>query len=88
MRDRSRFSTALILALLLVGAPVPSDSASLPEITTIGAGGDACRRWTETAEQSSSRYQYRQWLFVGAARMARQMEKPRNAPTGKNLKSV
>src|SRR5689334_10312507 len=50
-------------ALLLGGAAGLSYAASFPEITTIGAGGDACRQWTQAIKDPSSRYQYRQWLF-------------------------
>jgi hypothetical protein len=49
---------------LLLGAPTAmSDAAALPEITTVGAGGDTCRQWTEAIKEPSARYQYRQWVF-------------------------
>jgi hypothetical protein len=122
MRARSLLVAAGLVALLLGGATA-SYPASNPEITTVGAGGDVCRQWTQAVKEPGSRYQYRQWAFgfvsgynwrnpsvqalpqngeavvawiddfckvnpevpiyVAAARMARQMEKPRNPPTAK-----
>ena len=51
-------------ALLLLGAPAGvAEAGTLPEITTVGAGGDTCRQWIEAKKEPSARYQYRQWLF-------------------------
>jgi hypothetical protein len=108
----------LAAALLLAVPAISSGAASLPEITTIGAGGDVCSKWIAAIKEPGARYQYRQWLFgfmsgynwrdpskqvvppdsnapiawvdefckinpavpvyMAAARMARQMEKPQN----------
>ena len=123
MRDGSRLVAAALVALQLGGAAASTHSAAYPEITTVGAGGDACRQWTQAVKEPASRYQYRQWAFgfvsgynwrnpavqvlpqngealvawiddfckanpevpiyVATARMARQMEKPRNPPNAK-----
>ena len=50
-------------ALLLATALSLCDAATLPEITTVGAGGDTCKQWTQAVKEPSARYQYRQWLF-------------------------
>jgi hypothetical protein len=52
-----------VFAVLLGPSTTSSYSASLPEITTVGAGGDVCRQWTQAIKEPSARYQYRQWLF-------------------------
>ena len=53
----------LAVSVLLAVTSIFSHSATLPQITTIGAGGDACRKWSEAQKEPGVRAQYRQWLF-------------------------
>lgn len=57
-----RVLRAMRLAALLLGSSA-SVAATLPEITTMGAGSDTCRQWIEAIKEPSARYQYQQWLF-------------------------
>jgi hypothetical protein len=52
-----------MLLCLLVAAARLAHSASPPQVTTIGAGGDDCRKWTQAIKEPAARYQYRQWIF-------------------------
>ena len=56
-------SVAALVAVLLGALALSSYSASLPQITTVGAGGDTCRQWTQAVKEPTARYQYRQWIF-------------------------
>ena len=119
MRVGRMFRPTSLAALLLGAAAGLCVAATLPEITTVGAGSDTCKQWTQAIKEPSVRYQYRQWLFgfisgynwrdtskqvvppdstapiswvdefckanpdapiyIAAARLARQMEKPAKA---------
>jgi len=64
MHSVGRILRATRFTLLLLGAPAGvSEAATLPEITTVGAGGDTCKQWTQAIKEPSARYQYRQWIF-------------------------
>ncbi|HEY1265880.1 MAG TPA: hypothetical protein VGH16_01400 [Candidatus Binatia bacterium] len=57
-----RILRATQLAALLLGSSA-AFAATLPEITTVGAGGDTCKQWMQAINEPSARYQYQQWLF-------------------------
>src|SRR5262245_32593363 len=63
MRAGRMFRAAPLATLLLGTAIGLCVAATLPEITTVGAGSDTCRQWTQAIKEPSARYQYRQWLF-------------------------
>jgi|SRR5581483_686258 hypothetical protein len=58
-----RILRATRFTLLLGALAGAGDAATWPEITTVGAGGDTCKQWTQAIKEPSARYQYRQWLF-------------------------
>src|SRR5690349_6738698 len=62
MSAGAEIASAALIALLAAPAAL-SYAGSAPEITTVGAGGDTCRQWTQAIKEPSARYQYRQWLF-------------------------
>ncbi|HEY1374941.1 MAG TPA: hypothetical protein VGH50_20890 [Candidatus Binatia bacterium] len=57
-----RILRATQIVALLLGSSATL-AATLPEITTVGAGGDACKQWTQAIKEPSARSQYQQWLF-------------------------
>ena len=64
-RKKTRYFLArwLPVCLLLAAPSIFSHAATMPKITTIGGGGDACRKWTEAQKEPGARAQYKQWLF-------------------------
>ncbi|HKA31792.1 MAG TPA: hypothetical protein VKH64_01155 [Candidatus Binatia bacterium] len=63
MRTVRTLRATKLAALLLAASSSLCGAATLPDITTVGAGGDTCKQWTQAIKEPSARYQYRQWIF-------------------------
>ncbi|HEY2987759.1 MAG TPA: hypothetical protein VGL11_08535 [Candidatus Binatia bacterium] len=57
------FLVGSLLAALILAMPLAAHPAAPAEVTTVGAGSDSCRQWTEARNDPGTHYQYRQWIF-------------------------